>query len=66
MDVLTFYQAVAAVLVGNAFSALIFYVVWRSARLERHGLGAKDLPFGLIVACLVPFGIVALTALTLA
>lgn len=65
MDIFDFYRIVAAVLVGNAFTILVAYAVWRATKLERRGIDAKFLPFPLIIAAIVPFGVVAAAVMSL-
>lgn len=61
----TFVSTVAAVLIGNLFSAVLAYGLWRATKAERR-LGVRNggdlLPLPLLLAMLLPFGFVGWAA----
>lgn len=58
----SFIVTLAAVLVGNLLSGVVVYGLWRATKIERKfGVedGSRFLPFPLLLAMLIPPGIVA-------
>lgn len=54
MDILYFYQIVAAVLVGNALTAWFIHSIWLVTKVEKTGLDASHAPWGALIGCIVP------------
>lgn len=58
MGIQDMIQHIAAVLIGNTLSFVVIYTVYRATKIERMGFSADMLPLPLLLACLVPFGVV--------
>ena len=65
MDIVEFYRIVAAILIGNAFTLLVVYAVWRASKLERKGFNSSFLPFPLLASAIIPFAIVFFAVMSL-
>lgn len=65
MDIVDFYRIVAAVLIGNAFTFLVVYAVWRSTKLEKKGFNASFLPLPLVAIAIIPFAVVFFAVMSL-
>ena len=64
MDILDFARTAGAVILGNFLTLIVVYTVWRASKLEKAGLSADQLPFWLLLAVIIPFAVVAWSALT--
>lgn len=65
MDIFDFYRLVAVVLVGNALTILVVYVVWLASKAEKKGFDASFVPLPYLLGAIIPFGIVVVSVLSL-
>ena len=54
MDILYFYQIVAAVLVGNTLTAWFVHSVWVITKVEKTGKPASSAPWGAFIGAIIP------------
>lgn len=54
VDILFFYQIVAAVIAGNTLTAWFIHSIWRVTKVEKMGLDASHAPWGALIGCAVP------------
>jgi hypothetical protein len=54
LDILYFYQIVAAVIAGNTLTAWFIHSLWRVTKVEKTGLDASHAPWGALIGCAAP------------
>lgn len=54
MDIVFFFQIVAAVFVGGLLLAVFLWAAWTSVRLERNGVAQDALPWRIYVLLIIP------------